>query len=354
MAGSHGIAKRYRYDPSPILGSKSTVAMILGARRFGKTYAFVRNGIRQYLKHDLQWVYLRRYDQELKDTIGNSETAFFNPFIRENEFPGYLLRVHGRVMEIKAEGEKRYHTMGTMMALSKAANYKGRNSDGLTGSIVFDEFIKERRVPPYLPHEPEELIGLWATLDGYNDTAKIYMLANAADIVNPYFLEWQVPLPRLGTTQTVPWGEGSLTIQYADSADFREQVAHTNIGKFVAGSSFERYAIDNRFAEDTDNFIAKKTSSARYAYSFVFGAKEYGIWIDYSSGIYYVTKPAKQEGRSRFVLLRKDMRPNTLQLARADPVLRLIRTAWTNGYLYFDSVRTRETFLQKLDIIGVR
>jgi hypothetical protein len=246
--------------------------------------------------------------------------------------------------------------MGRLMSLNKAQNYKGSNSDNTVGTIIFDEFIKEKHVPPYIPNEPDALIGLWSTLDGYNDTTRIYMLANAADIVNPYFMEWELPLPALGQTLTVPHGNSSIMIQYSDSPEFREAVKNTHIGKFVSGSSYERYSVDNRFSQDSGVFVAPKPSTAKYAYTIVFAGTVYAIWTDSRTGEIYVgwTPKRQQQNDLIFTLVKADMRPNMLQIDRASPMLRIIRNAWASGSLWFETDSKRETFMQSLKMIGVR
>lgn len=319
----------------------------------GKTYALVRHGIRRYLKTGEQFVYLRRFERELKDTIGGSKTAFFHPFIANNEFDDVSLRINGRLMECKTEAG-RWQTMGMLMSLSKAQNYKGANSEGVTGTIIFDEFIKEKKIPPYLPNEPDSLIGLWATLDGYNDTARLYMLANAADLVNPYFNAWKLPLPKLGEILTVPHGGSSITIQYADSAAFKEQAKQTNIGRFVEGSDFADYAIENKFAQASGVFVASKTSSAKFAYSLIFAGTVYGIWTDSRLGDVFVSSTIPKDCEMSFTLLRQDMRPNMMQIERASPLLRMLKNTWANGALFFESDQMREEFMGSLQVIGVR
>ena len=348
-----GIDRRHRYDPSAILGSPSPVNIVVGARRYGKTYSLVRHGIRRYIRKGETFVYLRRSDNELKDTLGGSKTGFFNPFVTNNEFPGYELRINGRIMEIKPDGEKKWQTMGSLMALSLAQNYKGRNEAGETGTIIFDEFIKEKGRTQYLPNEPEQLLGLWSTLDGYRDRTRVYMLANAADLVNPYFMEWHLTLPAPGEMVTTPHGNSSITIQNAFGADFAEEVKHTNIGRFMAGSDYERYALNNEFRQQTGVFVAEKPSDARYRYSIMFAGTEYGIWQS-RSGDLYIAPPAHDADRPIYVLLRDDMRPNLVQIERVSPLLRIIRNAWAGGYLWFVTDQDRERFTQCLRLIGVR
>lgn len=125
----------------------------------------------------------------------------------------------------------------------------------------------------YWPDEVDALMGFWETVDRRNDRTRIYMAANAADSVNPYFTEWDLTLPTKGKTKTYPHNESSITIQYADDAEFRKYASRTNIGKFTAGTNYARYAQDNEFLADTEALIGTKTSASLFRCELGFNRK---------------------------------------------------------------------------------
>lgn len=347
------IPKSARYDPSGLLGSKSFINIVIGARTMGKTYAFMKQGVSSYLKDGSQWIYLRRYDTEIKSilTLGD----FFGPLRLNDEFPGIVLRVKGRLMQLRRAPKEPWENFGAFVALSAAKNYKSANLPHVT-MIFYDEFIAESGVgAQYLSGEPDRLLGFWETVDRRLNKTRIYMAANAADLVNPYFVEWGLQLPTLGKTKTYRHNEGTITIQYADSAKFREASRQTAIGRFTAGSSYENYALENKFAQDTNTFIAPKTPESRFRCELRFHGHNFGVWYDLQEGDWYICrKIADDPDREIFTLLRRDMRPNTILLDRADPLLKTLKRAVMQGYCYFDSVRTREIFLESMALLGLR
>jgi hypothetical protein len=315
----------------------------------------MKNCIRNYFRDGSEWIYLRRYDTELSEIRKGG--TFFSALERNDEFPGFEFQTMGDVMQVRMftpEGEKKkkWRNMGFMMALSKSQSYKSINLARVR-TIIFDEFIKERNVPPYLRDEPDILMNLWETVDRREDRVKIVMLANAADIVNPYFTRWNVQLPSKGKTRTYKHRASSITIQYADDGVYKDYASQTSIGLFTQGTSYESYALENSFQTNT-TMIADKTEKALFRYAFVIRGKTYGIWLDWTTGDYYVNRKTINNEFLTFALIREDMRPNMQQLERSSPIMRNIKRALLDGYMYFDSIETKENFSLALQLLGIK
>lgn len=344
-----GIPASARWDPSGLFGSPSPVNMVIGARSLGKTFGIVKRAIKNWEQHGDQFVYLRRTDKEITRMLGVSD--FLAPFA--DHFPELDMRIRGRTMEVRHHGEKeKWSTLGMFIPLSAAASYKSSALPRVS-IIFFDEFISERDM--YWPDEVDALMGLWETVDRRNDRTRIYMAANAADSVNPYFTEWDLTLPTKGKTKTYPHNESSITIQYADDAEFRKYASRTNIGKFTAGTNYARYAQDNEFLADTEALIGTKTSASLFRCELGFNMKSYGIWFDMQEGNWYINgQIPKDDGRESYALLRRDLKPNTILLERASPILKTLKRGIRQGYVLFDNVARRESFLKSMGLLGMR
>lgn len=345
------IPNNVRYDPSALLGSPSPFNMVVGGRSIGKTYSIVKRAVRNWIRDGSQWVYVRRYDTDLKAMLTAGD--FFQFHEQNNEFPGYTLRTRGRLMEIKAtEGKDKWHTLGLFLAISKGQNYKSTPLPNVT-IMFYDEFIAE--TGRYIPGEPDKLIGLWETIDRRQNRVRVYMAANAADIINPYFVEWQLTLPPKGKVKTYRHNRSSITIQYADDTEFKKAAEQTTIGRFTAGSNYERYALENEFTDDTETAIGRKPSTARYRCTLIFNDQEFGIWFDPQEGEWYVNhQNPDDDSQETYTLMRRDMRPNTIMLDRADPILKILKRAVMQQFISFDTVRTREQFMRSMRMIGLR
>lgn len=349
MNEQKGIPTSARWDPSGLLGSPSPVNMVIGARSLGKTFGIVKRAIRNFIEDGEQFVYLRRTDKEITRMLGVSD--FLSPFAEY--FPEWEMRVHGRTMEMRRKGtEDKWSTLGAFVPLSAAASYKS-SAFPKVSIIFFDEFISEKGM--YWPNEVDSLMGFWETVDRRNERTRIYMAANAADAVNPYFTEWDLTLPTKGKTRTYKHNESSITIQYADDAEFKAYAARTSIGRFTSGTNYARYAQNNDFLEDHDTLIGSKTSASLFRCELRFDRRSYGIWYDMQEGNWYVNAQIpKDEGREMYALLRRDLKPNTILLERASPVLKTLKRGIQQGYVYFDTVARREGFLKSMGLLGMR
>lgn len=357
------IPKRYRYDVSGVMGSGCAINCVTGARSFGKTYGWKKQGIKRFLETGERWGYLRTFDQEIKDILADGPEAFFSDIMRNNEFPGYKFRLQGRVMQAgrivktvkdkngEDKDEVEWSTMGQLLALSKAQNYKGKTQANMT-LLVFDEFIRETRVPPYPADAVNKLYSLWETLDRRENRVKIVMLANAADVVNPYFAAWGIIPPELGQHCKVKVGDSYIYVENCWNNDFAKYADNSEIGKLTRGSSYASYAQANQFKNMTGACIKDRPRRLRPHINVLWGAEKYCIYLDEDDwGGMYVMKGTRSEAET-FALMRDDMRPDRYVIERTHPILKEIVNRARIGKLSFPNDSIRERFGRILDMCG--
>lgn len=337
--------QHHYYDGAKLIGYGAPVNIVIGERSEGKTYYFKRRGIRNFLNKGQTWVYCRRYNNTLKAMLDKHD--FFGDIKRNNEFPGVEFRVDGRTMQLRQEGEKAWHTFGFFTALSQAQTYKG-TTDATCSMLVYDEFINELRTPGYLPNEPTILMNYWETLDRREDRVKIFMLANAADMVNPFFLEWGIVLDKPGFRR---YRGGMLVVQWDDNPGFAEHAADSNIGRFTAGTGYDTYARGNVFIGSGSEFCEDKPQGARPVCGLRFKDQLFGVWKDAQTGRYFITRKVPN-GTMLFALTTADHRPNIIMLEQADPFLKALVQHYRFGMLFFDKPATRENFMNALRLLG--
>ena len=339
------LAEEVYYDGARIWSYNAPVNIIVGERSEGKTYWFKRKGIRNYLRDGSTWVYLRRHDKTLKKMLHNK--PFFGDIQANDEFPGIEFRADGRTMQLRRDGSDKWEVFGYFAALSQAQTYKG-TTDPTCTMLVYDEFINETKIPPYLPNEPDVLMGFWETLDRREDRVRLFLVANAADLINPFFLEWNITLDKPGITR---YKGGLLAVQWDDNPAFAEHAADTNIGKFTSGTGYDSYARGNIFIGSGDEFIEGKPPTARPVCMLQFRDQRFGIWRDGTAGKYYVCRKTTTD-MMQFALTTSDHRPNLIMLEQADPFLKTLVVHWRYGMLFFDKPATRETFMQAMRFLG--
>ncbi len=351
------IPKQYRYDPSAVLGNTCPIAIVTGARSFGKTYGWKKRCIKDFLEKGWTWAYLRTFDQEIKDILADGPEAFFSDIMRNDEFPGYRFRCMGRLMQIgkvkDGEEVEDWKTMGQFLALTKAQSYKGKAVANMHW-VVFDEFIRETRVPPYPKNCVEMLINLWETLDRREDRVRIVMLANAADVVNPYFVEWHITPPPVGKSKRVDVGVAQVFVQNCWSKKFEECADDSNIGRLTRGSKYASYAQMNQFKNDTKTFVEQRPKRSAPTRNIKWGHTTFSLWMDLglSGKMYVCGKPSSEV--ETIVLMREDMEPDLVMIERTDPILKGYGRMYRRGLMMFDSVQTRERFCEVLTMCGVR
>ena len=121
------------YDYNKIMSYNAFLNFLHGERGVGKTYGISKFVVKQFIKNNDEFAYIRRFKTELKEAAPN----FFNPLINNKEFTNQLSN----------KGNKFYcdgKTCGYAMTLSTAQNLKSSNFEKVK-YIIFDEYLIEER-----------------------------------------------------------------------------------------------------------------------------------------------------------------------------------------------------------------
>ena len=146
---------------------------MIGGRGIGKTYACKREGIKQYLASGEQFIYLRRYKEEIKP-LKNGK--FFETI--SNEYPDYEFRTTGELLQLRPgvpEGEKnenKWETCGYLINLSTALTKKSVDYANVS-MIIYDEFIIPKGFIRYLPNEVESFLDFYETVARTRNNAEL-------------------------------------------------------------------------------------------------------------------------------------------------------------------------------------
>lgn len=344
------IPKSARWNPSDLMGSGCAINMVTGMRTVGKTYAMKKIAIKQFIKYGWTWSYVRYFDTMI-ERITRNPKHFLYDIVVNNEFPDYDFKCDGTNMLITKKGSKKWTNFGKMYSLTSFDSFKGSTTPDMH-LMVFDEFIKEKRVPPYPPNTVDMFFNLWDTFDRRENRVKVVMLANSADLVNPFFREWNIkPIPK-GTHTKVKIGNGWGYYENAWNPDFAKYASESNVGKYSAGSSYDEYAVGNEFAQAKGIFVSEKPKQCSCQMGIIWGADKFGVWYDrFGSGIYIDDKPNNKS--PKVVLMKADMLPDLLMIDRTFPLLKRCIDNFKCGMMNFSSDYVRETFLDMLGMCGL-
>lgn len=316
------------YDIGQTLTYNCLFNFVIGNRGCGKTYSAKKRAIKLFLEKGHQFVYLRRYKEELDETASN----YFNDIILNNEFPNVEIQLIGNTYFINGE------VAGYAMALTKAKDYKSI-SFPLVYFIIFDEFlIEDNGYARYLKNEVKQFLSFYMSIDRYRGCI-VFFLANSVSMVNPYTMYFDLHLP-YGSNIT---RKGDLLLQLVQDEEFINERKQTRFGKLIEGTDFAEYAIENKFTMDTKTFIMKKSEKAQYYFTYIYQGKSYGVWIDYKEGKMFVSEDIDPSCVITYSLTVDDHNTNTLLLSQISKSVffKKFIEQYKMGNVYFENQRVK-------------
>lgn len=331
------------YSFDKIMSYNATYMFVVGARGLGKTYGAKKFVIRDALRTngDNQFIYLRRYTKELE-----GRGTFFADI--EHEFPDYDLRVNGKIAEYsprRTRGDKKrsWFLMGYFMALSTAQKQKSVAYPKVK-TILYDEFIIEKGALHYLPNESKVFNDLFSTVDRYKDKTRVIFMANAVSITNPYFLAYKIRPDQEG--EIVIRGGGFIACHFVESSEFGTAVYETKFGKFIAGTEYADFAVENVFADNNDNMIGLKTGRASYSFTIETPEGIFSVWIDYAGPYFYIQEKRPKEEGLFLTTVPEKMTNDKVLAHNGHKLFSYLRAAYRGGRAFFDSPTSRNAFIE--------
>lgn len=330
------------YDTARICSYNAIFNFLVGSRGLGKTFGFKKKAIRDNIKKGHEFIYVRRFKNELV----TSKNTFFADI--EYLFPDWDFRVMGNQaqrapIETRDEKKREWFVMGYFVALSTGQTFKSVAFPKVR-TIIFDEFIIEKGATHYLPDEANLFQNFYYTVNRNRDgkhITRVYFLANSVSIMNPYFIKYKIRpdnLPEISLSN-----KGFILVHFPDASDYAGAVGQTTWGRFIAGTEYEDYAVNNSFADAHDNLIDFKPPTARYHFTLESSIGMFAVWYDMRSGNYYAQ--SKRPGNELlFTLLPEKMDEGKVLMTFQDKPLGYLRSAFRQGRMFFDAPETRNKF----------
>ena len=307
------------WDIRRTLTHNKLMNVIVGNRGGGKSFGAKEWVIDNFIKKREQFGYIRRYKEDLKQPM----IQFFKDI--EYKYPDYEFKTEGLYFFIRlkpADPEEKWtenDIAGYGFTLSTASNKKSISYPNVT-TLVFDEFLLEKGNQFYLPDEPLKLLNLYETIarpGTPHPRVTLFMLANAISITNPYFLLWGLKMPtKQDKNGKWIWKHPTRPILVEDvrNEKFIDRKKNTEFGQLISGTKYADYSINNKFLQDDDTFIEKKSSKARYHCTFIYKNHKLGIWYDFNEGKMWVSNDIDPNYPIVYSVTLKDHKPNTLLL----------------------------------------
>lgn len=356
MAASEANIDFYNWVKTFSYNAKLT--MIITSRGRGKTYGMRKQFVRDYLHGKWRFVEIVRYDVEISDVCD----GYFDKLILNEEYPGYMFKAEsgkktGKFFIAKAVPEEERPTwelIGYCVSLNSQQKKK-KKTFAHVKRVLFDEFILEKRTyPGYLPGEYSKFLKLIDSIareiPGQPTPVRIYLCANACDLINPYFIEFGIKdEPREGFS----WLDRRYVLLHYEINDvYTSAKRDTLVGRLSRGHIEDM--ITNRFDNANKDFIEKKPKDAKYLFAFVFQGHTYGAWVSYVQGYYYICDKVPSDAGNVFALTRDDLSPNLINAKRSSYKMKTLIDMYYANCVRYDNPATREGFLRMSSLFGVR
>lgn len=342
------------YNPQRLESFNSLFNFIIGDRGKGKTFYYAKlRPIERFIKHGEQFVYLRRYKNELK-TI----STFFDDV--RSFFPEHELVMKNGVF--MCDGK----VMGYSITLATANMLKGTTFPKVQ-TIVFDEFILEKGYIRYLPNEVRTFLNFYETVARLRPDVKAFFLGNSISIVNPYFVYWKI-MPNTNdeitkvkkSTREGNKGRWLMVVEILQDdrdkgeSSYRETKNDTDFAEVTMGTDYHETANENKFSDDVTDFLEKRTPEARFMFTVVYMGVKYGVWLDMSVSKWFVSNKYDKNSPRNYAITTDDFKVNMFLVDNLGKFngLKMMKDAFTSGYLMFENIHIKSEMYDVMKLLG--
>lgn len=341
---------------------RALLTMVVGGNGIGKTYGLRKWLVNRFLKTGETFCEICRHSSE----IPTISAGWFGKLEANNEFSDKLFKTEAGIAyvadrfdsdgneldKVPADG---WNICGYFVALSQFENVK-RSTFVNVGTCVFDEFILDRSKPNcrYMRNEFSLLmkicVAVFREIPGDGKDRRIVMMANAVDMVNPYFLEYGISEPpRYGFTW---FNDKHVLLHYVKPWDAEERKSETVVGLLTSGRVEQQQMFDNVMFGSSSDFVRKKPSDARFCYAIVYNARRFGVWRD-QKGRMYITDKIPKDGLT-YAISTLDNGVDVVMAKRTSPMLKALCELYYLGMVYYENPALRGGLEQVLSYMGIR
>lgn len=194
--------KKY-WNTTQIDKTKAEYRILLGERGNGKSYAVKKKVLEKACNSDSEFIYMRRYGEDLKTIFIDRYFADMNiKEISKGKFTGiYVYR--GEIFLCNFTEDNKpidKKLVGHACPLNEDERLKSQQFP-LVEDIIYEEFITNKF---YLFDEPNRLLNFVSTV-ARDRIISVWMVGNKMSRVCPYFEEWElrgIPRQKMGTIET--------------------------------------------------------------------------------------------------------------------------------------------------------
>ena len=325
-------------------GNVPEILMVDGNRTGGKTTAFSKMMVEEFLQQHKKFMLLYRWKSDL-NTVSD---AFFKD-IKGLFFPEYEM-THQKM----ADG--RYYELylnnvpcGYAVALSMSAKIKKfSHIFNDVENMFFDEYQDEQG--EYLTDEVSRLMSIHTTVSRGRGQAvrfvPVYMCSNSITIFNPYYEALGISTAINDNTK-VYRGEGFVLIRVTIKDVMAAQRA-SGFNRAFAGSSYSKSAIDNAFMND-DKFNVVKRDTAAFRPLYVLKNKGELFTVFLTADGFHVRRGADTSFSLKFGVQESDKTDGFANL-RNTSYFTKTRFFYSEGKITFEDILSKNAIREALSV----
>lgn len=325
------------YSLDKALSYNALFYFIIGERGVGKSFNAKKFCINDFINHNHQFIYLRRYKEELDLAC----QSFFDDLKSAGLFEDHLFEVKGgkKMTKFYMDDE----LIGYGIALS-TSNILKSTAFPEVKNIVFDEFILDVGNYHYLKNEITKTLDCYETVFRLRE-GRMFFLGNSVSIDNPYFNYFNLTLPY--NSEFKVFNDGAIVVNYIKNLEYREKKRNSRFGKLIDGTDYGRYAIDNEMLRDNNDFIEKKGKNPKFWNNVIINGKKFGIWHNTENGRVYVSEDYEPNSKFSIAFSINDHTPESKYVSiRQNSYIKVLLEYYKNADLYFENMKVKNEFMK--------
>ncbi len=315
------------FDADRTLSHNRLFNWVIGARGVGKTFNSLEYAIRRYKKGKGQFIYLRRFKEEIKNT---KMEKLFSPLEREGvvEHVDY----NNGAFYLKDELEP----CGYAFGLSSTEKSMALPDVSL---IIFDEFLIEKGYKRYLNDEVETFLNFYETVARMRDVPVLF-LSNAVSFYNPYFVYFDLTTPFNSEFKK----KGEHLVQLVKSEKYTEVKKQTRFYDIIGDTRYAEYSVENKPLYDYNRKqVGRKSNKAINLFNIKTEQGVYGFWSDFANQLFYISNDYDEKIVT--YSLHTSVHDNDDILLKGNNYhMKLFKDVFYKGLLYFESAKIQMVF----------
>lgn len=325
------------YEFKDAEGKTPEILLVDGNRTGGKTTAFSKMLVEDFLNKGEKFFLLYRYKNDMKDVA----QAFFKD-IQTLFFPSHEMisksHANGAFFELFLDGK----SCGYCSALSMAAKIKRYShifSD--VTKIFFDEYQDENNL--YLPDEVQKFVSLHTTIARGQGKAvrfvPVYMASNSISIFNPYYLALGIT-SKINSKTKVYRGAGFVLLRLVIK-DVAEAQKTSAFNRAFSASGYMGSSIDNTFLNDDTFNVEKRKTEGAAVFVFYCGGVLFSCFR--SGDFYYIKKGGDKNIIPAFGVMENDRGEGVTAFKNSSYFYRM-RYNYEDALVYYETQEAKHAF----------